>query len=47
MFKPLVDYFLQIYYITTRVSKQPGDSVTLYEKRKTPQNKKALPVEAC
>lgn len=47
MFKPLVDYFLQIYCITARVSKQPGKSVTLYMKKKTPQNKKGLPVEAC
>ena len=47
MFKPLVDYFLQIYYITACVLKQLGESVTLYEKRKTPQNKKGLPVEAC
>lgn len=48
MFKPLVDYFLQIYCITARVSKQPGESVTLYmKKKKGPQNKKGLPVEAC
>lgn len=47
MFKPLVDYFLQIYCITARVSKQPGESVTLYEKERPLKNKKGLPVEAC
>lgn len=48
MFKPLVDYFLQIYCITARVLKQPGESVTFYmKKRKALQNKKGLPVEAC
>lgn len=36
MFKPLVDYFLQIYCITARVSKQPGESVTLYMKKERP-----------
>lgn len=48
MFKPLVDYFLQIYCITARVLKQPGESVTLYMKKERPlKNKKGLPVEAC
>lgn len=47
MFKPLVDYFLQIYCITARVLKQPGESVTLYEKERPLKNKKGLPVEAC
>lgn len=47
MFKPLVDYFLQIYCITARVSKQPGESVTLYMKKERPLKIRGLPVEAC